>query len=95
MQTANKARQPSQKEVCPNPLLVPAPAMLPHLRSHLSFRQTGAGISSHIQLARTHGRNLCLGAFMLGVGVYQGGGMGVVLGVIGGVLMLQSWMLLK
>jgi hypothetical protein len=42
-----------------------------------------------------HVRNLYLGAFMLGVGVYQGGAMGVVLGVIGGVLMLQSWMLLK
>ena len=42
-----------------------------------------------------HVRNLCLGAFMLGVGVYQGGAMGVMLGVIGGVLMLQSWMLLN
>ena len=42
-----------------------------------------------------HVRNLCLGAFMLGLGVYQGGATGLVLGAIGLVLMVQSWLLLK
>ena len=42
-----------------------------------------------------HFRNLCLGAFMLGVGVYQGGVMGFVLGAIGATLMVQSWFLSK
>jgi len=42
-----------------------------------------------------HVRNLCLGAFMLGVGVYQGGVMGFVLGAVGMTLMVQSWLLLK
>ena len=42
-----------------------------------------------------HVRNLCLGGFMLGVGVYQGGVMGFVLGAVGMTLMVQSWLLLK
>jgi uncharacterized transporter YbjL len=42
-----------------------------------------------------HVRNLCLGAFMLGIGVYQGGVMGFVLGAVGMTLMVQSWLLLK
>ena len=42
-----------------------------------------------------HVRNLCLGAFMAGVGLYQGGAAGYVLAAIGLVLMVQSWLLLK
>ena len=42
-----------------------------------------------------HFRNLCLGGFMLGVGVYQGGVVGFVLGAIGATLMVQSWFLSK
>jgi hypothetical protein len=42
-----------------------------------------------------HVRNLCLGAFMLGLGVYQGGVVGFVLGAVGITLMAQSWLLLK
>ena len=44
---------------------------------------------------KRHYRNICLGAFMLGVGVYQGGVPGVVLGVVGLTLMVQSYFLLK
>ena len=42
-----------------------------------------------------HDRNLCLGAFMLGIDVYQGGVMGFVLGAVGMTLMVQSWLLLR
>jgi hypothetical protein len=42
-----------------------------------------------------HVRNLCLGAFMLGLGVYQGGVVGFVLGAVGITLMAQSWLLLQ
>ncbi len=40
-------------------------------------------------------RNICLGAFMLGVAVYQGGFYGFVLGAIGVTLMIQSYLLSK
>ena len=42
-----------------------------------------------------HFRNVCLGAFLLGVGVYQGGVYGFVLGAIGVTLMVQSYLLMK